>query len=30
MGIEGIISKRLSSRYGSRAAWAKIKFREIL
>ncbi len=30
MGIEGIVSKRLSSRYGPRGAWSKIKFRETL
>src|SRR6476619_7210164 len=30
MGIEGIVSKRLSSRYGSRGAWSKTKFRETL
>lgn len=30
MGIEGIVSKRLSSRYGGRGAWSKIKFRETL
>ena len=30
MGIEGIVSKRLSSRYGARGAWSKSKFRETL
>jgi ATP-dependent DNA ligase len=30
MGIEGIVSKRLSSRYGARGAWSKSKFRESL
>lgn len=30
MGIEGIVSKRLSGRYGARGAWSKIKFRETL
>jgi ATP-dependent DNA ligase len=30
MGIEGIVSKRLSSRYGARGAWSKSKFRETI
>ena len=30
MGIEGIVSKRRSSRYGSRGGWTKTKFRETL
>ena len=30
MGIEGIVSKRLGSRYGARGAWSKTKFRETL
>ena len=30
MGIEGIVSKRLPSRYGGRGAWSKTKFRETL
>ena len=30
MGIEGIVSKRLHSRYGGRGAWSKTKFRETL
>ena len=30
MGIEGIVSKRLTSRYGTRGAWSKTKFRETL
>ena len=30
MGIEGIVAKRRSSRYGSRGGWTKTKFRETL
>ena len=30
MGIEGIVSKRRSSRYGSHGGWTKTKFRETL
>ena len=30
MGIDGIVSKRRSSRYGARGAWSKTKFRETL
>jgi hypothetical protein len=30
MGMEGIVSKRRSSRYGSPGGWTKTKFRETL